>query len=137
MKTSVFSAVAGLPCSRAVAGCYHLQQKCRQDKQWNKARHLTLLMIMPDKGQRLTHHPVLPTCSSAKIKPFCQHVPLLNRAMQLFECRSADMFPVLSTCSPANKAMALFESLPQDDLERRINGSLRPPAFEKGTEPGC
>jgi hypothetical protein len=28
----------------------------------------------------------------------------------------------------------LFECLPQDDLERRINGGLRPPAFAKGTE---
>jgi hypothetical protein len=28
----------------------------------------------------------------------------------------------------------LFECLPQDDLEHRINGGLRPPAFEKGTE---
>jgi len=28
--------------------------------------------------------------------------------------------------------LELFERLPQDDLERRIKGGLRPHAFEKG-----
>jgi len=33
------------------------------------------------------------------------------------------------------KALGLFECLPQDDLELRINRGLRPHAFEKGK--GC
>ena len=30
--------------------------------------------------------------------------------------------------------MRLFECLPKGDLEHRINGGLRPPAFAKGTQ---
>ena len=42
--------------------------------------------------------------------PFCRDVPKLNKALKLFEC------------------------LLKDDLERRINGNLRLPAFTKGND---
>ena len=73
-----------------------------REKQDSELSHNAFRLRFDGSGQL-----VYSTCQ------LCSHVPLLNNAVELFEC------------------------LPQDDLEHRINGGLRPPAFEEGTEQSC
>ena len=70
-----------------------------REKQDSELSHNAFRLRFDGSGQL-----VYSTCQ------LCSHVPLLNNAVELFEC------------------------LPQDDLEHRIKEGMRPSAFAKGTK---